>query len=177
MNTTTTTASLYVGTYKKYNEGSIQGAWVSLEDFTDGESFLDYCKELHSDEEDPEFMFQDFEGFPDSFYSECMNSDDLDELFNFLNLDDDNKKIIQLYAEATGCEIDSDTLERALDRYQGQAWSGGEFAEQLAEICGEIPSNMPSWICIDWESSWACNLRHDYNTATDSSGMMHFFTY
>jgi antirestriction protein len=70
------TARLYVGTYAKYNNGSINGAWIDLEDHGDKVSFLAACAELHKDESDPELMFQDFEGFPRSLYSESSVSDE-----------------------------------------------------------------------------------------------------
>ncbi|HMP91047.1 MAG TPA: antirestriction protein ArdA, partial [Kiritimatiellia bacterium] len=63
MNTTTNTPRVYVGTYAKYNDGSIAGEWIDLEGH-DADSFRDACLELHKDEADPELMFQDFEGFP-----------------------------------------------------------------------------------------------------------------
>jgi len=65
---------LYVGTYHKYNSGSIQGEWVDLDDFNNKDEFLEYCAELHKDEDDPEFMFQDSDsdtaGESDFFYNE-----------------------------------------------------------------------------------------------------------
>lgn len=164
---------LYVGTYAKYNSGSIQGEWVDLTDFSDAESFLEYCKELHSDEEDPEFMFQDYENFPESYYSESMSESELDTLFEFINLDDDDKKMLEMYIDATGYA--DATLSDAQDKFMGTADSGADFAERMAEDYGEIPKDMPSWICIDWEASWNCNLRHDYNYTTDEDGTMYFF--
>lgn len=58
-------AKVYVGTYKKYNGGSLAGAWLSLADFKDYAAFLAACKKLHNDEADPEFLIEDSEGFPD----------------------------------------------------------------------------------------------------------------
>lgn len=55
---------VYVGTYHKYNEGSIAGAWLNLEDYNDKAEFMEACRRLHKDEADPEFMFQDWEGVP-----------------------------------------------------------------------------------------------------------------
>lgn len=43
-------AGLYVGTYKKYNEGSLFGMWIGLEQFTDAEDFFEVCRQLHEDE-------------------------------------------------------------------------------------------------------------------------------
>lgn len=175
MNTTTTTPSLYVGTYSKYNNGSIQGAWINLEDFSDAEDFMDHIKELHSDEEDPEFMFQDFEGFPKSFYSESMSTDELEKLYEYINMDEDDRKMIEMYADATGYSMDDIELTDVQDKFMGTAESEEDFAQNTAEECGEIPKDMPSWIVIDWEASWNCNLRHDYNTATDEDGTVYFF--
>jgi len=53
------TPSLYIGTYKKYNNGNLAGEWLDLEDYDDFNSFILACKELHSDELEPEFMIQD----------------------------------------------------------------------------------------------------------------------
>lgn len=63
-------AAVYCGTYKKYNEGSLDGAWMKLINYPNSESFLKACTEVHKDENDPEFMFQDTEYVPKEFYSE-----------------------------------------------------------------------------------------------------------
>ena len=44
-------ASVYVGTYGKYNNGSLFGAWLDLSDYADKEEFYEACRELHKDEE------------------------------------------------------------------------------------------------------------------------------
>jgi hypothetical protein len=53
---------VYVGTFGKYAAGSIKGKWLDLEDYKDKDKFMEACKELHKDEADPEFMFNDHEG-------------------------------------------------------------------------------------------------------------------
>lgn len=58
-------ARVYVGTWKKYNEGSIAGGWIDLADCQTYADFLRKCKALHRNESDPEYMIQDCEGFPD----------------------------------------------------------------------------------------------------------------
>ena len=40
-------ASVYVGTYGKYNNGSLFGAWLDLSDYADKEEFYEACRELH----------------------------------------------------------------------------------------------------------------------------------
>lgn len=63
-------ARVYVGTYGKYNRGSIKGAWLNLDDYNTYGDFLKKCGEVHKDERDPEFMIQDTEDFPDGL--SCM---------------------------------------------------------------------------------------------------------
>ncbi|SUG44921.1 Antirestriction protein ArdA [Salmonella enterica subsp. arizonae] len=70
MSTTTTTPAVYVGTYHKYNCGSIFGKWFDLTEFDGREDFYEACQALHADEWDAEFMFQDWEGIPSQFVSE-----------------------------------------------------------------------------------------------------------
>ena len=120
-------------------------------------------------------MFQDFEGFPRSLYSESASPEELEKLFDFVNLDDYDKKIVEMYADATGYGFDDFTTSDALDAFQWTERSEADFAQRIAEECGEIPEDLPSWIIIDWEASWSCNLRHDYNTAEDENGEIYFF--
>lgn len=63
-------ARVYVGTYAKYNSGSLAGAWINLDDCADYSEFLAKCRATHKDERDPEFMIQDAEAFPDGL--SCM---------------------------------------------------------------------------------------------------------
>ena len=56
---------VYVGTYGKYNNGSIAGGWINLNDCKDYKAFLSKCHALHKNERDAEYMIQDREDFPD----------------------------------------------------------------------------------------------------------------
>ena len=75
-------AKVYVGTYAKYNNGSLSGAWLDLSDYSDKEEFYEACRELHKDEEDAEYMFQDYENIPEALISESWISE------NFFSLRD-----------------------------------------------------------------------------------------
>lgn len=57
-------SKIYVGIYRKYNNGSIEGKWMTLSDYADKDEFIEACKALHKDEENPELMFQDWEVIP-----------------------------------------------------------------------------------------------------------------
>ena len=151
------TIQVYVGTYAKYNNASIKGEWVDLEDYDTEDAFYERCAEIHADEEDPEFMFQDFEGFPKDYYGES----GLDaEIWEWLELDDDDR---ELWAAAQACfgEI---SFKNAQDAFQGQYDSDEEFAQEMADDCGMLDRDL-SWpyTCIDWE--WAAReLMYDYSS-------------
>lgn len=131
---TTTTPRVYVGTYAKYNNGSIEGKWLDLEDYSDKEDFLEACAELHKDESDPELMFQDFEGIPEGMISESHIDDDL---WDWVNLDDDDKNLLKVYRD----NIDtSGTLEDAQEAYEGTFTSPEDWAEETLRDQGALAS-------------------------------------
>ena len=153
---------VYVGTYGKYAAGSIDGQWLDLSEFADHEDFHAKCLEIHADESDPEFMFQDHEGVPGQFISESWISP---EVWEWIGLDDYERQIIVAYLALTSYTIaELDGLERAkeqaLDLYQGKYDSEAEAAEEISSE--DIPDDFPTWIRIDWESTWGCSLCYDY---------------
>jgi antirestriction protein len=104
---------LYVGTYAKYNAGSIEGKWLTLSDYDDKEAFLKACAELHKDEADPELMYQDFEYLPRELYNESHLDD---RIWEYLEYDEDDREKIADYLD----EVDSSAdMDDALNAYQG----------------------------------------------------------
>ena len=43
-------ASVYVGTYGKYNNGNLFGEWISLADFGSKDEFYQHCVGLHDNQ-------------------------------------------------------------------------------------------------------------------------------
>ena len=72
-------------------------------------------------------------------------------------VDDIGIDIVEAYLE----NFDIADVSSCRDAYQGQYESGADFAQQMAEDCGDVPRNMSRWIEIDWEASWD-NLTVDY---------------
>lgn len=167
----TITPKLYVGTYAKYANGSIKGAWLELEGH-DKASFLESCRELHSDEADPELMFQDFEGFPPAFYSESFVSE---ALFAYANLDEDDKRILAAYADAFDLEPEECTIENAHSALAGIADTEADFAENHTRDTEFISDGLSHWLdsCIDWQRVWNSALCYDFNR----SGEFFFYKY
>ncbi len=131
--------SIYCGTYHKYNEGSLYGAWLDIAKFNDYYEFMDVCRQLHADEEDPELMFQDFECFPDELYSEsCMDKDEFDKILEYAELDDDEKEAFDDYLEL-GHEFN---IEEFRELNQGKWDSEEDFARNIIDECYNIERMM-----------------------------------
>jgi|SRR5262245_28318621 len=167
--TTSTTPRIYVGTYAKYNSGSIAGKWLDLENYGDKESFLEACKELHKDESDPEFMFQDFEGFPRALYSESYVAD---SLWDWLDLDDDDRELLAVYQDHVREDA---TIDEAREAFMGKADSEADFAAQWLEDTGGlqgVPEHLQNY--IDFEA-YARDMRHDGVTFARHDGDLWVF--
>lgn len=128
----TTEPRVYVGTYHKYATGSIEGKWLDLEDYSDRSEFLEACAELHKDEIDPEFMFQDYEGFPAKFYSECSLEE---ELWGWLELDENERKMCEVYWENSD---DSASIDDVRERFQGVYKNEEDWAYEFLDSTGDI---------------------------------------
>lgn len=148
--------AIYVGTYKKYNEGSINGAWIDMTLIEDREDFENLCKAIHADEEDPEFMFQDFQGIPKDLISESYLDDKFFEINEVVESSHLDREIIEAGLTAG---IDLNDIE---ETYSGQFSSDEDFAEDMAEQLGELPKDL-TWplYCIDWTHA-ARELMMDY---------------
>jgi len=131
-------AAVYVGTYGKYNDGSIFGKWLNLSDYADKEEFYAACHELHNDEEDPEFMFQDYENIPEGLISECSISDNLFEVIEaFENMEENQKEPFLIWCNnghrsLSGEDI-NDLISAFESDYIGEYDSEEDFATELVE--------------------------------------------
>jgi antirestriction protein len=137
---------VYVGTYGKYNNGSIRGAWLNLAHYAGKEAFLSACLELHKDENDPELMYQDWENIPDGMISESGVEDDL---WDWLALDDEDKELLAVYRK----DVDqTGTLEQARDAFMGMFDSEEDWAEDYLSETGlikDVPESLRNY--IDYE--------------------------
>ncbi|MEB8610279.1 antirestriction protein ArdA [Cronobacter sakazakii] len=144
----TTTPAVYVGTYHKYNCGSIFGQWFDLTDFDDKDEFQEACRALHANEADPEFMYQDWEGIPSNFASE--SSVDWAFIDAYKRARDAGRDAAFIaWADYCG-ECDYDAFD---DAYRGEAESEEAFAQQHVEDCGllnDLPESLRGY--FDYEA-------------------------
>ena len=165
--------ALYVGTYEKYNNGSIYGAWLQLEDYADAEEFHKACAALHSDESDPEYMFQDYEHLPEFLYSESGN---VDLIYEWLSYDTMERGAIEAWLNDI-CFEPSDRWQNIIDSHHGVWDSEEDFAWHIVEECGgfnDIPQHLQCYFDC---GSYARDLFiNDFNSAYYNAGNMHVFS-
>lgn len=137
-------ARIYVGTYAKYNNGSIFGKWLDLSDYSDKEEFYDSCRELHNDEDDAEYMLQDWENIPSALIGESWLSDNLFEVIDTVSdLDENEQKAFYIWLNDSSYDIDSNDIDGLINRfrydYQGVYKNEEDYAYEVVEKCYDLP--------------------------------------
>jgi antirestriction protein len=164
-----TNVQIYVGTYSKYNNGSIYGAWLKLEDYFDYEDLLRAMRELHKDEDEPEFMFQDYEcseAIVDlGLISECHISENIFEVIEAIENYHYEEEVIEAYISYLGSDSADiqEILEKVSESYCGEFINDIEFTEQLLKETGCVPKDLPNYIHIDWGKT-ARDIMMDYSS-------------
>ena len=135
-------ARIYVGTYAKYNNGSLQGEWVELSDFYDLDGFMERCAEIYEDEEEPELMFQDWENIPEELIDEGHLEENFFELRDELDrLNNREKEAFWRWVEGNNTQLTQDAyslVKSFQSDYIGSYASREEFAEELAKMENEL---------------------------------------
>jgi len=104
-----------------------------------------------------------------------MDEAEIQKIYEFFELEEDERKLLEIYAKATGEKIGEVSLDEAEMKFAGTANSYEEFARKLIENGGYLPKNFPEWIVIDYKETWESALRFDYITAEDENGTIYFF--
>jgi antirestriction protein len=106
-------SKVFVTTYALYNEGlqfknNQTGFWLDTANY-DVETLI--ANFVAQGDQDPELMFTDYEGFPESLYSE--SGMDFDLINEYDELDDDEQKVVEYLIDHLGYDIKS-----ALDKHE-----------------------------------------------------------
>lgn len=130
--------AIYCGTYGKYNNGSLDGAWLDLEAFDSYDEFLEICALLHDDEDDPEFMFQDYQGFPREWYDESGLKESFNNIVEYCKLDENDREVFDAYYEWSG----NADFAHFRDHYMGKFDTEEDFAEYIVSECYNLDNMM-----------------------------------
>lgn len=131
-------ARVYVGTYRKKNEGSVAGGWLNLADYSDDEDFYTACADLHQDEDDPEFLFQQYENIPDNLINEWGISYKLfDIIMAFEDLGESKKAPFVIWCTARARNLEDENIEQLIacfeDDYIGEYATEEDYARELVD--------------------------------------------
>ncbi len=135
---------VYVTTYKKHNEGRLDGEWLCLNDFDTFKDFYDKCMEIHSDEEDPELLFADTMNFP--FDEKELNGD----AFEYVKMDKYDRKRVEFLVKYMGYD-----MSKAVSEFEDVIFYEGRNLVEIAEelVCdgyyGHVPVSIINY--IDYE--------------------------
>lgn len=137
-------ARIYVGTYAKYNEGSLFGKWMDLSDYSDRDEFYEACRQLHIDEADPELMFQDWENIPSSLIGESWLADNVFEIIEaILDLNETQQEAFNVWLDHTGRNVAGEDITGLIslfeDDFQGEYKDEEDYAYDLVEECYDLP--------------------------------------
>lgn len=152
--------SIYCGTWAKYNDGNLTGLWIDLTSFDDFEDFVNFCKAIHADEEDPELDAQDWEHLPQG-----LDGDDLfiEEKFNLLR---EYCELTDRYdADAVDAFVscfDLDRLGEFEERYQGEYQTMEDFAEYIVNEIYDLDKIMGHLSCYFDFEKYGRDLECDY---------------
>ncbi len=134
-------AKIYVGTYKKYNEGDLTGSWIDLTELSEREDFDTACKVIHSDETDAELMYQDTNGIlsemPKDWISESSIDDKVFEFITAYQDDETQGEAFLKWLKICGYTGDFHYLQTQFEEsYEGEYESEEAFGEHAAEEMG-----------------------------------------
>lgn len=123
-------------------------------------------KELHQDEQDPEFIFQDYECSTIiksmGLIGESYISSEIYEVLGAIEDSYYREEFIEAYLDCYGAE---DNIHKLIERV-GEYNTDENFVQELLEQTVDMPENLPSYIQIDWEST-ARNIKYDYSTSNN----------
>lgn len=170
-------ARIFLTDYGSYNEGTQFefGHWVSLDRFADADQLNAYISKhfKEADKKRPlgfgsireEIMITDFEGFPEAFYSECMDFEPLYEYFERAFICNYDTEVIEAFMKMGIVQPDNDNFFQELEeRYYGEFDNDEDFTMDYVEMCGDYDFSKPQPFPlnnIDWHGA-SIELMQDY---------------
>ena len=142
------TAKVFITTYSLYSQGrqfesDQTGFWLNcadydLDELTDNFNLVDpVCNNDH------EFMFTDFEGFPDSLYSE--SGIDFETIVKWEYLESEQQIIVEVLLDNNYVSDISEAIEKCEECYifEGDL---ADYAQEITESCYDIPGYLVNYI-------------------------------
>jgi antirestriction protein len=163
------TPRIYLTTYELYNNGNLDGEWIDLSQFEDGEAVISYFRkkirmwEKKYGMQMDELMFPDHENIPDSLYDEGMNAAGFDKVINAYKISEEKDIPMDVVADIIREYAPDDVGEWIDERYQGKYDSDTELGEGYVDMMGGIEMMDKETLerYFDYES-FGRDLAYDY---------------
>lgn len=134
--------SVFVSTFKKYNEGKNleKGEWVNLGDFDSYGDFYEYCKKnIFPDETDPEIDIEDYDIDLSRVSTDFLKNADIEDLWVLKEVDEYDAAPFAAYLDLFGFSKSLEkTVEDFQDRYEGEYDNDSDMAYEIAVNIGIV---------------------------------------
>ena len=132
------TPKVYVADLEAYNGGSLQGDWLDLSEFDSGSEVMDKIQEMLESWSTPdntkeEYAIHDYEGFPESMYSESMGESDFDDIITAYKVSQDRSIPMSVVGSIMSDYSPRDLESWIDDNYEGEFSSDEELAESVID--------------------------------------------
>ena len=125
------TPRIYVADLEAYNNGKLNGEWLDLTDYNDADELMNAIQNLLDGWGVEEYAIHDVEYVPSSLYSEYMGQRDFEQLYEIMELANDNDLPLVVVEDVV-----SQFGASAVEEFQGKYDSAVDFAEQLVDEMG-----------------------------------------
>jgi len=121
-----------------FNKKASEAKWVDLKKYNTYDAFIARCFDIHSDEEYPNFILLDYKGFPKGFFTDAKtyfwDSKKGLSIFDYLQLDDKSKEILDLFVDRFSCNYIK-AFQEYQEGYMGQYDCFEDFAKERVHKC------------------------------------------
>jgi antirestriction protein len=125
------TPRIYVANLEAYNNGKLVGIWLDLGDYDDAKELMKEINNFIKNSGGDEYAIHDTENIPSSLYSEYMGENDFQEIYNMMELAEENHlplEVVMMVINEYG--------ESAVEEFMGKYDNEEDFAEQLVDDLG-----------------------------------------
>lgn len=156
--------AIYLSIYSKHNKGALETLWVDLSTFDCAEELYNFCQALQGDANEAGISICGYMNFPTKFYCQSYNTILMNDLYEWLEMDEREKDIVAEYWDEI-CEHTS--IEKILDSLVHY----GDFSDFAYEIAQDKISCHNSHDTFferyfDYDK-FERDLRYDYDVTTD----------
>ena len=122
---------IYVADLEAYNNGRLNGEWLSLTDYNNADELMEAIQELLDKWGVEEYAIHDTEYIPSNLSSEYMGQRDFEQLYEMIDLANEYDLPLEVVQDVVS-QFDASTIEEYIGKYDNTM----DFAEQQVDEVG-----------------------------------------